>query len=432
LTIGCGSNRLVRPSEARDGGVGEAGLSAVDEAASSETAASGTDVAGTVVSFYELRPLMNRTVTIGGRTTITGADGRFAMSGVLGTYDVAVIDPDGIGISIYKGITRRDPLLPHRGIPIDSRSAKLTGAVSGGGNYPVSGKDAVTISFFSEQADASWTLSEQLSSLLVGPGYGPIRLAWNGPASISGKLAAFGTFYDVDGGASQWFVARAQTISDGQAPYQNVALTQLTQTRHVSGTIDLPNTSQVLSKEIFYRLPILHARIAMPFSQLSALDDDVPDLGYPGAELCVGITATPGSMLTEQCGIAAGQTTVTVTVQPPPTLSSPADGASVTRTTEFSWSAFDGGIYMLQLSGNPEGAGMPRMDVFTHDVRTGWPDLSGVGVSFPGGANYLCSVGGLGPYASMDDALGPAGVAAPFPAETRKSYSGTIHLTTMP
>jgi hypothetical protein len=59
-----------------------------------------------------------------------------------------------------------------------------------------------------------------------------------------------------------------------------------------------------------------------------------------------------------------------------------------------------------------------------------WPDLSFLGITFPKGAHYTCSVGGIGPFASIDDAIGSDGLTSPFPVESWRSYSETTEFNT--
>jgi hypothetical protein len=135
-------------------------------------------------------------------------------------------------------------------------------------------------------------------------------------------------------------------------------------------------------------------------------------------------------MVGEQCGSAADRSDVTLTLEAPPLFSGPSDGTTIAKDAEFAWSSFDDGIYMLQLNAQLESAASPRIDVFTVENKAVWPDLSGIGAVFPAAAAYQCFVVGLGPYASMDEALGLTGLGAPFPVETRRSYSTMVGVTT--
>jgi hypothetical protein len=171
--------------------------------------------------------------------------------------------------------------------------------------------------------------------------------------------------------------------------------------------------------------------------QSQTFDDVVADLSDSGAELCVGAAAGPGIVVTDRCGVSFDHPDLTVTLQPPPSFSSvpssatsPSNAVTVTESTPLSWTSFENGLYLLQMKAVPATAATPHIYVFTSETTTSWPDLSAIGVAFPVGASYESTITGLGPYATTDDALGPAGVGAPFPVERRRSSSPTVFMTT--
>ena len=411
-----------------DGGGG----AGIPSSADAGVAGGAQDVSGIVVSLATGRPLESRTVVVGGRRAITDGNGAFTLPGVAAVYDAVVVDPDGTVISVYRGLQRRDPLLTHAGAPTPAHAGSVDGDLSGGNNYPLAPTDLVTVQFVAPQANQFSPLGGLLSTAQLGPEYGPIPLQWAGPDTLTGDLSAFATFAAADGGASSWFVHQALTVGDGQTAVADLVLAQVTQVVHVSGTMQPGSQDYGVSKEAFYRLPIPNSRIDVPIAQGATFDDDVPDLGDAGAELCVGAVGTAAAVLTEQCGITPGQTPFALTLQAIPAVSSPADGAMVTKDTPLSWAGVDRGVYLLQFAPLAESAVTPRIDVFTAGTSAIWPDLTVAGVAFPSETNYEWTVGAFGPFASIDDALGPQGIGAPLPTEIRRSYSTIIHLATAP
>ena len=349
------------------------------------------------MSLVTLRPMPGRAVFIAGRRATTDDDGHFAIPDVGSTYDVVVGDPGGITFSVYLGVHRRDPLLPHRGVPTGSRRTTVQGDVSGGGNYPLAGDDGVIMSFFSDQAGGSWPLSAHLVPPELGPAYGPIPLAWNGGASISGVLTALGTFHAPDGGVSTFFAQRQETLNDGQTTFANLALAPVAGSLHVAGTIGLPPNSTALNTRLFDRLPIAGATIDLASGRSASIDDDAPVLNYPGAELCVSATAIPGSAFAQRCDLSAGNTDASLTLQAPPAFTSPTEGAAVSKDTALAWTSFNNGITVLELEGDPPSTAMPNVDVYTAGTSAGWPDLTAAGVPFPAAAAYRCSGRGTRP-----------------------------------
>jgi hypothetical protein len=160
---------------------------------------------------------------------------------------------------------------------------------------------------------------------------------------------------------------------------------------------------------------------------------NVPDLRATGASLCV--EAQEGYMWSRRCGIAPGET-VSLTSDPPPTFSAPASCTVLTPATRFTWSSSGTGIYELTFDVSSPAPGYPDVNVFTPNRSATWPDLRALGIAFPalkrafpeGDAAYKCRIGLLQPYATMDDAAGPDGLAAPMPKDRRRSFSEELTL----
>ena len=72
-------------------------------------------VSGVVVDADEHWPLPGRLVEIAGKRAVTDAAGRFRIEGVGAKYDVFVSDEDGSWVSIYRDLSRRDPVFSHQG-----------------------------------------------------------------------------------------------------------------------------------------------------------------------------------------------------------------------------------------------------------------------------------------------------------------------------
>src|SRR5262245_48088047 len=94
-------------------------------------------ISGTVLERSWLRPLAGRIVVAGGRWTTTDLEGRFVLDGVGPVYDVGVLDPDRSVLTLYEGVSRRDPVLVHEPSPQGSgrqndQQALVGGTLSGG------------------------------------------------------------------------------------------------------------------------------------------------------------------------------------------------------------------------------------------------------------------------------------------------------------
>jgi hypothetical protein len=262
------------------------GANGNDGSASAESGDAGTTVVGAVVDFTTTRPFSGRSVVIAGQRTTTDDHGKFTVSNVGATYDAIVADPDGSAISMYRGLTRRDPLLPHFGTSAMLHTAAVSGILSGGGNYPLTGSDAVEVHFFSDEADGQTLLGGQLPVGMGGPNFGPLPLSWSGGDSLNGRVVAIGTFYGSDagslseGGPSSYLFTQPLTVSSGQTAVVALALSPVTQSGHVAGKIEVPAGSRILEKQLFYRFPTIHSTLTVPGQSAppSAIDSVVPDL----------------------------------------------------------------------------------------------------------------------------------------------------------
>jgi hypothetical protein len=117
--------------------------------------------------------------------------------------------------------------------------------------------------------------------------------------------------------------------------------------------------------------------------------------------------------------------------EPPPVLLSPADGEVVTVATEFEWAGFKHGVYQLRLSAQTPSRETPNIDIYAADTRTRWPDLRWFGNSsfHTKATSYRCRIAAWGAFTSIDDAVGPHGIAGPLRASTPVAVSSPIALT---
>jgi Resolvase, N terminal domain len=201
----------------------------------------------------------------------------------------------------------------------------------------------------------------------------------------------------------------------------------------IAGSIMVSANRDITEKQIFFRPPFLHATIVLPAARSKSFDDPVPDLSALKGDLCIGATASPGALLTQKCGVTLGAQDLSLELQEPPTISSPlSEGSTLSGSTALSWTAFDNGIYLLELDALPVSPTTPTVFVFQSATTATWPDLGSLGIEFPASASYRCSVAGLGPCGSLEEAFGPTGLGAPFPTEVRRRFSPSVDVTTAP
>src|SRR6185295_11803906 len=83
----------------------------------------------------DARPVAGQLVFEGGHRAETDVDGRFTLPEVPGRYDLTILTPADGRVTIYRGLSRRDPTLRHEVERHDppTRHAKIAGVQSGGG-----------------------------------------------------------------------------------------------------------------------------------------------------------------------------------------------------------------------------------------------------------------------------------------------------------
>ena len=411
-------------------------------------------VRGTVLEYRNLQPSIGRTVVVGGEQTTTDVDGHFAIVAPSGAYDLAVVDPNRTSATFYRGLRRRELLLIHSGdinlVPkgYEKHAAHVDGNLSGGGFDPASSNMA-SVYFFSTQATRHQTLGGQTHDTR-GAGYGPLPLFWIGPQSIAGSIVAVRTTretVDAGGPATErkgpvvwWEAHRDLKVESGE-----VATADLDFSRppmgHIAGQVDADPGLEVTGKSVAYYV--------LPYSGIP-LDGDgrdrrpgrfdfpVPDLRRLAGQYCVNAYDGARGIFSSasKCGVAFGATDATLRLRAPPKLTTIKDRyrdkETISRDTQFGWTAFDGGIYRLAIECGG-GSESPNVFVYSTARSAAWPDLGAVGLAFPKvGETCQVSVTGLGPYQGMDEAFSPEGIGAALRKESYSSRSIAPYVTIAP
>jgi hypothetical protein len=258
-----------------------------------------------------------------------------------------------------------------------------------------------------------------------------MTLAWNGPETVSGQVVALGIFSTGPTGVSYWVANQAISLTSGQDSVVDLALASPPLT-HLTGTVDVPADYTIRYLQIGYRMAASGSFVGV-VNQLTSnpsFDYVVPQLAFAGSELCVIAGGSPATIQSVRCGV--GATNVALTLQPAPTFSQPAGGVTVSRSAAFSWSAFADGIYDLDLEPSQVSANTPQIHVFSSSTSEKWPDGAPIGVVFANQMNYRCTIGAWGPYATIDDAVGPAGLSIAVGGERRTGVSAPIDVTIGP
>jgi hypothetical protein len=424
----CGSYRPTSGQPLLDSGV--------EGADAGRSGDGGAIVMGRVLDATTRKPLPGRLVVIGQDAATTDANGEFTIEVAGSTYDVIVVDPDGTAVSVYLGVSRRDLVLSHEPSAVPdpwTQSARVTGNLLGGGPYPMSSGDSVALYFFSKEVTVTDLLAGSLGSPFDGPTYGPMNLFWNGPSSITGHVVALGSFGHEAGAAKPWFVDQVDSLADGDEASVDLPLAPVEFGR-ISGSIQVAPGYSVGFRQAGYRLPGSEASVNVvnEKSTSSSFDYTIPDLRSLGGRLCVNAGSAQDPIRVVRCGIDLGASDITLALRPPPALMEPAAGASVSNDTPFSWTALDGGIYELAFESDDPQPDSPNIHIFTASITARRPSLVAAGVPPSRLSAYRWKVGSLGTYGSMDEALGPSGIAADFSGERWVSFSPAVEVTLLP
>lgn len=438
---------------------------AADEAARARAAAARVD--GRVVDLWGHQPLAGWLVAIGSLRAITDRAGRFTLDGVPARYDAVVVEPDRASASLYRGLRRRDPLLVHRSLPKSEGThvADIVGTLSGGS--PLEADDFVVVAFLSPQGSGIDVPSASPADRRPRyPAYGPLRVVWRGPETLTGELVALmvpGAVPGSPGTPSKrppllahktialktGFVTTSAVIDENNCaaprprspppgPPTEVPLSLAPiKWRHVALTVE---ASYLDALTMRYRWPTLGAEIGVPSRGPThwrlpprpvPVEADIPDLGELGCTLCVQAVAEPQSSA-ETCTFPPNAP-ATLRPRPAPTLSlpsgprSPGGEAIFTSSTRASWTAFAGGVHLLEIEAQFSSAEHPSVYVYTEETSATWPDLAALGVRFPQDfVIYDVGVVGFGPFASLDEALAPDGIGVATLADRYQAGGGGL------
>ncbi|KFA94681.1 hypothetical protein Q664_01205 [Archangium violaceum Cb vi76] len=384
-------------------------------------------VAGKVLA-GEGQPIEGTSILIPGngrQAVALDSTGSFSIEGVTAPYDVIVVQRAHRSATVYKGLSRRDPTLPFITNAEETGGSKATleGTITGG-STPYDDDVPTHVEFVSANGSGGTEASPE--------GTYSTEVNWSGSSSITGSLFAIqlessSPFLPPTGylgyGRRDNVTLNAGTTSSAI----DVAMNSVTSAR-LAGTITAPADyalamiSVGLMPEQNINLDLFRA-----FETSSAFDYVVPNI--PQSTLSMEVMAVKGDVsdpengaisILYKKGLTAGTSNAALVLQEPSRPGQPADGATVvTRTTEFSWTAFTGGIHMVQFQEKEPAAGTSpyTVSVFTSGTQTTLPDLSTVDMGLPANTRFTWRVQGIAPVASMN-ALGDLALINPMRGTT--------------
>jgi hypothetical protein len=416
-------------------------------------------ISGIVFNHQGVR-LPGQIVAVGGRRTTSDGEGRFSLADVPATYDLMVAKPDGDLVTIYQGISRRDPRVVHTALhePPPGHRAQIVGSLAGG---EWAGTSAL-ITFTSARARPVTSPVSVRRKAGAGRGeYGPIIVPWSGADTIEVKVVALLRNTPETPGAqptalSAWFATKSLTLRAGETATVDLEPGKVPVVRRRFPRIVKQSETHpyhdILAYSENYEIPGI-GRVFFEQSggtqsespahfpkDLTTWDKEVADLSAFGLRLC-GQAEEYDPWLhasTRLCGFALDEAR-TMTLPAPPSFSAPVRGTKATEGMKLAWSAVPRAVYRVGLDpSRPDGDSFnpkieisetnPRMVVFTTQTTVSWPDLAGLGIPWQQKRiGHVASLAVMGPFLSMDEMVAP-GLETVTPRERWESESDCLNL----
>ena len=354
-----------------------------------------------------------------GSPTTTDASGSFAIAGVKAPYAIAATDLASKYAVVYLGLRRTDPTLV-LGIPAGSTlSAVVAGTVRSDLGSPRVTRvtfDAPGCTGFTDaRADGGYELGFQ----------------WPGPApSVSGVLHALE--WTADGAGRPVTYSGAASLAH-EAPPDHAYGRDLTLTG-----IGMDTLSGATSEPVGLHLDVVYANGGrIPLLSPLTWDPSGSSFSYKtpridGTLEIIGLSqyAGGGERILHRAGLASNETGIMLNPAALPWPIEPAIGATVTRSTVFSWYAFGVPKPMYMIAFRSTSAGGAAVDVITSSQQLALDAASSLGLAPPAGT-YTWEVKATTAVTSPDEAAGPAG----FYAKTndyQTAHTGPRTLTYVP
>ena len=382
------------------------------------------------------RPLPDQIVAIGAAKTTSDADGRFSFPSVPVRYDLVIASPDAALATVYEGLSRRDPIIAFAGAPARAPKHKAEVAVKLVGADP--GLTTWQVHFVSARAFGSidgrkaWVVE---GDKLINPE--PLSVKWDGADPIAGIVMAHAMKvenYDIP--AAQ-FGQQAVSLRDGLTLAIELRVAKAPVARRPGTKIDVPKEDPGFDPIFIeeYRLP--GAGFAMKGPGAVSGVYEIPDLTGYGLELCGDAFQWNPYLHSRrvECGKPPGRRTV-LALPSPPALKSPAWDTVATPGMTFAWTPVAGAVYALSLENSGASkptAARPRVSIVTAGTTAVWRDLHVVGVEFPRRlAAYAATVTAHGPFATVDDLVGPKGLGDRTPRDQWRAESKELSIPVRP
>lgn len=331
------------------------------------------------------QPVSGVPIVVSGKAAaITANDGSFTVEDVPSTYDVSVIFNTQNAALIYRGLTRRDPVLSYITVASSPKSAEIAGTV------PAVPGRRTRVFFVSGEWSAATTANANTGDYSLAP-------EWYGSAAaITGTIYVLRWTQGLDGLPDLYdgYAERDLTISDGGTFPVSFAAGDLTDPSEltIKGDVVVPTGYFLQQKSFGLDFGIPRIVIDTDGAAATSFNFNVPEIPEPSffvsARAAMPTVTTNRTTSITRTGLAAGATGIDVVLEEAPRPSLPVHSATgVTTSTSFVWSA-GGGTGVNIYIANPAVSSNPTYMAILAENSTQIPDLSAIGMGLPAGAQY--------------------------------------------
>jgi len=368
------------------------------------TTATTITVSGRVVNNWK-NPVAGMPVVVSGKPPlVTDGNGRFSVSDVTTPYDVSLVHIASRTATIYKGLTRADPVLVGSSDAPASQTANVSGSVSG-----------ISLPQPALHYTAVYVITDggyEYNFASTAGAWAFPSFRWYGSPNTTGVMHAL-QVRNSAGGVPVEYKAYGKRegvalASGGTFAAQNVRLNAIPN-GNVSGTVSVAAGYTLSTKGLSLQLsPEYDMSLQSENTSAAAFSFVTPNIGPTALMLYASATKGGAGSTVYRRGLPATASGIALSIPAGPGQNLPADGTTgVGTTTQFSWSAFAGGVHAAEFYS--DAANKPTYIIYTAGTSTTIPDLSSVGLGLPPATPYKWSVLALAPISNIDQIAVDAG-----------------------
>lgn len=378
------------------------------------TVAQAVTVTGRVIDVHG-QPMAAATVVIGSQpATVTDADGRFSVAGVVPPFTATVVGADQQSVTVYEGLSASTLTLTLLATLRDVSTAGLSGAVSGG-NPNHDALHAPFVGFASSEVGATGVTVPAMTDTFS------FSVSWPTQQSTTGTVFALQPTRDSTGKAVSWdaFGRLDHVTLNPNSDVSALAITMSTvSSSTLNGAVTVPTRYAVDQVSAVLELdPVGALEILNSTSGSTSFGFNVPMV--PQSSYAVVAWGHPQNRVNDATSLAIapgrmpGDNAISVPLAPVPSLAVPADQANAVDVhSSFVWSlASPGSVFDLRAVKTSSGTPL-QIDVVTSGSSTTLPDLSAIGVAVPAATQFEWQVIGFAPFNDINEAATTAELGA--------------------